>query len=114
MVSYAPPGGGVGPHFDSYDVFLLQGLGTRRWQISTQKNLQLVDDAPLRILKDFHSTQEWVTQRGDLLYLPPRCAHDGVALEECMTLSVGFRAAMESDLVSRNPVSDSKRVTFVR
>lgn len=101
MVSYAPPGGGVGPHFDSYDVFLLQGLGTRRWQISTQKNLQLVDDAPLRILKDFHSTQEWVTQRGDLLYLPPRCAHDGVALEECMTLSVGFRAPRKLELASR-------------
>lgn len=101
MVSYAPPGGGVGPHFDSYDVFLLQGLGTRRWRVSAQKNLDLVGNAPLRILKSFRHTQEWVAQRGDLLYLPPRYAHDGVALDNCMTLSVGFRAPRKLELASR-------------
>ena len=71
MVSYAPKGGGVGPHFDAYDVFLLQGLGHRRWQISTQKDRSLVEGAPLRILKKFHIEQEWVLEAGDMLYLPP-------------------------------------------
>lgn len=92
MVSYAPPGGGVGPHFDSYDVFLLQGMGRRRWRISGQRDRSLVENAPLRILKRFRHTQEWITACGDLLYLPPRYAHEGVALDACMTLSVGFRA----------------------
>ena len=101
MVSYAPPGGGVGPHFDSYDVFLLQGAGTRRWRISAQKDLDLIENAPLRILKNFRHTQEWNTAQGDLLYLPPRYAHDGVATEACMTLSVGFRAPRKQELASR-------------
>jgi 50S ribosomal protein L16 3-hydroxylase len=92
MVSYAPPGGGVGPHFDSYDVFLLQGAGRRRWRISDQRDYALVENAPLRILKRFRHTQEWIADCGDLLYLPPRYAHDGVAVGACMTLSVGFRA----------------------
>lgn len=101
MVSVAPPGGGVGPHFDSYDVFLLQGTGKRRWRISAQKDLTLVDNAPLRILKHFRHTQEWVTERGDLLYLPPRYAHEGVAHNDCMTLSVGFRAPRKQELATR-------------
>jgi 50S ribosomal protein L16 3-hydroxylase len=101
MVSYAPPGGGVGPHFDSYDVFLLQGAGTRRWRISAQKDLSLVDDAPLRILKRFRHTQEWLSECGDLLYLPPRYAHEGVARSNCMTLSVGFRAPRAQELASQ-------------
>ena len=101
MVSYAPPGGGVGPHFDSYDVFLLQGAGTRRWRISAQKNLDVIEHAPLRILKHFHHTQEWVAERGDLLYLPPRYAHDGVARDACMTLSVGFRAPRKQELAAQ-------------
>lgn len=92
MVSYAPPGGGVGPHFDSYDVFLLQGMGRRRWRISGQRDRSLVENAPLRILKRFCHTQEWCAACGDLLYLPPRYAHEGVALDACITLSVGFRA----------------------
>lgn len=92
MVSYAPPGGGVGPHFDSYDVFLVQGEGRRRWRISLQRDLSLVDDAPLRILRRFRPSREWVLNPGDLLYLPPRCAHDGVAVGPCITYSVGFRA----------------------
>jgi len=101
MVSYAPPGGGVGPHFDSYDVFLLQGEGRRRWQISSQRDLALVENAPLKILRRFRPTREWTLEAGDMLYLPPRCAHDGVALEDCITLSVGFRAPSAQDLCSR-------------
>ena len=101
MVSYAPPGGGVGPHFDSYDVFLLQGEGSRRWQISSQRDLTLVENAPLKILSDFRPTREWTLNTGDLLYLPPRYAHDGVALADCITLSVGFRAPSAQDLCSR-------------
>lgn len=98
MVSYATDGGGVGPHFDSYDVFLLQGMGQRRWQVSAQRDLTLVEDAPLKILKHFKPTQEWVLDPGDMLYLPPRYAHDGVAIGECMTYSIGFRAPSAQEL----------------
>ena len=101
MVSFAPPGGGVGPHFDSYDVFLLQGEGRRRWRVSRQRDLALVEGAPLKILRDFRASREWELAPGDLLYLPPRCAHDGVALEECITCSIGFRAPSAQDLCSR-------------
>ena len=101
MVSYAPPGGGVGPHFDSYDVFLVQGEGQRRWRISSQRDLSLVDDAPLKILRDFRATREWILDPGDMLYLPPRCAHDGIAIEACITYSIGFRAPSAQDLCSR-------------
>jgi len=101
MVSYAPRGGGVGPHFDSYDVFLLQGEGRRRWRISRQRDLALVDGAPLKILRRFRPAREWKLQTGDLLYLPPRCAHDGVALSDCITYSIGFRAPGAQELGSR-------------
>ena len=101
MVSYAPPGGGVGPHFDSYDVFLLQGEGSRRWRIGRQRDLELVPGAPLRILRRFRPSREWVTQAGDLLYLPPRCAHDGIALSDCITYSIGFRAPGAQELGAR-------------
>lgn len=101
MVSLAPPGGGVGPHFDSYDVFLLQGPGTRRWQISGQRDLALIPDIPLRILQRFHPAQDWQVATGDSLYLPPRYAHDGVALTQCITYSVGFRAPSAQELGQR-------------
>lgn len=101
MVSYAPPGGGVGPHFDSYDVFLLQGAGRRHWQISSQRDLELVDNAPLKILRHFRPSRQYTLETGDSLYLPPRCAHNGVAIDECITLSVGFRAPSAQDLGSR-------------
>ncbi|MBI2311085.1 MAG: cupin domain-containing protein [Betaproteobacteria bacterium] len=101
MVSFAPPGGGVGPHFDSYDVFLLQGSGRRRWQISGQRDRALVKDAPLRILRRFRPEQEWVLDPGDMLYLPPRYAHDGIAATDCMTYSVGFRAPSHQELATR-------------
>ena len=98
MISYAAPGGGVGPHFDSYDVFLLQAQGRRQWSISRQKDLTLQPDAPLKILADFQSEETFVLEPGDMLYLPPRYAHDGVALEECMTYSIGFRAPGRGEL----------------
>lgn len=98
MVSYAPEGGGVGPHFDSYDVFLIQGHGRRRWEISSQTDLELVADAPLRILQRFQAEKSWDLEPGDLLYLPPKYAHNGVALSPCMTWSVGFRAPSRNEL----------------
>jgi len=91
MISYAVDGGGVGPHFDSYDVFLLQAYGQRRWSVGTQEDLTLVQDAPLKILQSFEPEHSWVLDPGDMLYLPPRYAHDGVAVGECMTYSIGFR-----------------------
>ncbi|MEJ1958785.1 MAG: cupin domain-containing protein [Nitrosomonadales bacterium] len=101
MVSYAPKGGGVGPHFDSYDVFLLQGMGHRRWQISTQADRMLIENAPLRILKDFRVEQEWVLAPGDMLYLPPHCAHNGIAEDDCMTYSIGFRTPTYQELAEQ-------------
>jgi 50S ribosomal protein L16 3-hydroxylase len=98
MVSFATDGGGVGPHFDSYDVFLLQAHGQRRWRIGKQKDLTLVDGAPLKILANFEPEQEFVLEPGDMLYLPPRYAHDGVAVGECMTYSIGFRAPQRAEL----------------
>lgn len=98
MVSYAPKGGGVGPHFDPYDVFLLQGLGHRRWQISTQKDRTLVEGAPLRLLQNFKVEQEWVLEAGDMLYLPPQCGHNGIAEDDCMTYSIGFRTPAYQEL----------------
>jgi 50S ribosomal protein L16 3-hydroxylase len=101
MVSYAVPGGGVGPHFDSYDVFLLQGAGRRRWQVSEQADLELDPRAPLRILRRFRPQDGWVLAPGDLLYLPPRIAHHGVAMDACTTWSVGFRAPGNRELASQ-------------
>jgi 50S ribosomal protein L16 3-hydroxylase len=98
MVSYAVPGGGVGPHVDSYDVFLLQGRGRRRWRISMQQDLALRPGLPLAILRNFRPEHEWVLEPGDMLYLPPGCSHDGVALTECFTYSIGFRAATHQEL----------------
>jgi 50S ribosomal protein L16 3-hydroxylase len=98
MISYASEGGGVGPHFDSYDVFLLQAHGQRRWRIGRQKDLSLVPDMPLKILANFKPEHDWLLEPGDMLYLPPRYAHDGVAQGECMTYSVGFRAPQTGDL----------------
>ena len=100
MVSYATDGGGVGPHYDSYDVFLLQTHGQRRWRIGRQKDLSLVPNLPLKILANFEPEEEFVLNPGDMLYLPPRYAHDGVAVGECMTYSIGFRAPNRGELAS--------------
>lgn len=101
MVSYAAPGGGVGPHFDSYDVFLVQSAGRRHWRVSAQRELELVPDVPLKLLKNFEPEKEWTLAPGDVLYLPPRYAHDGVAVDDCVTCSVGFRAPAAQELASR-------------
>jgi 50S ribosomal protein L16 3-hydroxylase len=99
MISYASDGGGVGPHFDSYDVFLLQASGQRRWRIGRQKDLTLVDGLPLKILANFEPEEEYVLEAGDMLYLPPRWAHDGVAVGgDCMTYSIGFRQPNRGEL----------------
>lgn len=102
MVSYASDGGGVGPHFDQYDVFLIQGLGRRRWRIggACDDSTPLRPHADLRLLADFTAVEEWVLEPGDILYVPPGIAHDGVAIgDDCMTYSVGFRAPARSELV---------------
>lgn len=100
MASYAEPGGTVGPHVDSYDVFLIQGAGRRRWQISRQRDLAFVPGIDLKILARFVPEQEWTLEPGDMLYLPPGVAHHGVALERCLTWSVGFRAPSNTEFVS--------------
>ena len=101
MVSYAAPGGGVGPHFDSYDVFLLQGAGMRRWQIGRQRDLALIDGAPIKVLRRFRPQRELVMKSGDLLYLPPDYAHHGTAVGECLTWSIGMRAPHQREVAAR-------------
>jgi 50S ribosomal protein L16 3-hydroxylase len=98
MVSYAAPGGGVGPHVDSYDVFLLQGSGRRRWRYGRQADLTLKRGLPLKILRRFAPRHEHVLAPGDMLYLPPDYAHDGVAVDICTTYSIGFRAPAANEL----------------
>lgn len=98
MISYATDGGGVGPHFDSYDVFLLQAQGRRRWRIGRQKDKTLQPDVPLKILANFEPEQEFVLEPGDMLYLPLLHAHDGIAIGECMTYSIGFRSPSRGEL----------------
>ncbi len=101
MVSYATPGGGVGPHFDQYDVFLLQVEGQRRWQIGEPSNSQtpLREDSPLRQIANFSPQQEWLLEPGDMLYLPPGVSHWGVAQTECLTYSIGFRSPSIADML---------------
>ncbi|WP_439115115.1 JmjC domain-containing protein [Hydrogenophaga sp.] len=99
MISWASDGGGVGPHFDSYDVFLLQASGQRHWRIGRQKDLTLEEGMPLKILSNFEPEEEHLLNPGDMLYLPPRWAHDGVAVgDDCMTYSVGFRVPQRGGL----------------
>lgn len=101
MVSYAEDGGSVGAHVDQYDVFLLQGLGQRRWQISDDSSAPKAfrDDADLKLLRQFTPTHEWILEPGDMLYLPPGVPHHGVALGACMTYSIGMRAPSQADLL---------------
>jgi len=101
MISYASDGGGVGAHVDQYDVFLVQGLGQRRWRISTdpQAPTGFRDDAELKLLREFAPTHEWLLDSGDALYLPPGVPHDGTAIGACMTFSVGMRAPAQAELL---------------
>ncbi len=105
MLSYATDGGGVGPHVDSYDVFLLQAQGRRRWRIGRVRDPAWVPDAPLKILAAFEPEAEWVLEPGDMLYLPPGWGHDGEAIGECTTCSIGYRApgrdALARDVLQR-------------
>jgi 50S ribosomal protein L16 3-hydroxylase len=102
MISFAVPGGGVGPHFDNYDVFLLQGFGKRRWQIGQvcDSDSPMLQHADLKILAEFNQTEEWVLEPGDMLYLPPLLAHCGTAEDDCMTYSVGFRAPSAAEVLT--------------
>ncbi|WP_020409741.1 cupin domain-containing protein [Hahella ganghwensis] len=102
MASFAPVGGSVGPHYDQYDVFLIQAEGRRRWQIGPvcTASTERLDGTPLRIIKNMEITEDWVLEPGDALYLPPGVAHFGVALEHCITLSVGFRSPTKAELFS--------------
>jgi 50S ribosomal protein L16 3-hydroxylase len=103
MVSYAVDGGGVGAHFDQYDVFLIQGLGRRRWRVGQACDAAsaLLPHDDLRLLADFVPTAEYVLEPGDILYVPPGIAHEGVAVgDDCMTYSVGFRAPARGELIS--------------
>ncbi|GAA6133424.1 cupin domain-containing protein [Oceaniserpentilla sp. 4NH20-0058] len=102
MVSFAPKGGSVGPHFDQYDVFLLQAHGQRHWQIGPKysENSAFLQGTDLKILQDMQVDEEWTLNPGDMLYIPPQYAHNGVALNDCMTFSIGFRAPSESDILS--------------
>lgn len=103
MVSYANSGGGVGAHYDQYDVFLLQGLGQRRWQIGQMcdGNTELLPHDDLRLMADFKVKDEWVLDAGDILYVPPMLSHNGIAhSDDCMTYSIGFRAPSQSELIS--------------
>ncbi len=106
MISYASDTGGVGAHFDSYDVFLLQAQGRRRWSIGKQGDLRLQPDVPLKILENFEPEETFVLEPGDMLYLPPKYAHEGVAVgDDCMTFSIGLRSSalgeLGADLLAR-------------
>lgn len=101
MVSYAEDGGNVGPHFDYYDVFLIQGEGQRHWQIGqhcSEADLH-TDSTALKILKNLEVSDEWTLNPGDMLYLPPKIAHHGVAIGQCTTFSVGFRAPAATEML---------------
>ncbi len=103
MVSYATDGGGVGAHFDQYDVFLIQGAGQRRWQVGglCDHSTPLLPHDDLRLLAQFEPSDEWLLNPGDILYLPPRIAHNGIAVgDDCMTYSIGFRAPSRAELIA--------------
>lgn len=93
MISYATDGGGVGPHFDYYDVFLIQGLGKKRWRLGghVDSNSAMIPDTPLRLLAEFKTEEDWIVEPGDILYLPPNLAHYGTAIGDSITYSIGFR-----------------------
>lgn len=104
MVSYAVDQGGVGPHFDQYDVFLVQGLGRRKWQIGAlcDDTTELLPHDDLRLLANFEPVHEWILEPGDVLYVPPGIAHNGVAIgDDCMTYSIGFRAPSRDELIAQ-------------
>lgn len=102
MISYAPEGGTVGPHLDQYDVFILQAQGHRRWQINTQSvaDDNQIANINLRIQKDFTAEQEWLLAPGDIIYIPPGVSHYGVATDDCLSFSIGFRAPAHTEMLT--------------
>ena len=102
MISYAPDAGSVGPHFDSYDVFLFQAKGQRKWSINCKeyKDSDCIDGLDLRIIEDFQADEEYILEPGDMLYLPPGTGHHGVAIGESITCSIGFRAPSNHELLA--------------
>ena len=101
MLSWASGGGGVGPHLDSYDVFLLQVQGRRRWRVGRVRDPAWQEGQPLKVLQRFEPEHEWLLEPGDMLYLPPRWGHEGVAVGgDCMTCSIGFRAPAAAPLAA--------------
>jgi 50S ribosomal protein L16 3-hydroxylase len=100
MISFASDGGGVGPHMDSYDVFLLQAHGKRRWQVAPPGDPALRPGLPVKLLEHFEPTEEWTLEPGDMLYLPPGWQHDGVAVGDCLTFSIGFRAPSRHEFLA--------------
>lgn len=101
MVSFAQAYGSVGPHLDNYDVFLLQVQGKRHWHINENdySDDDLMPNTALKILNNFKSTEDWVLEPGDMLYLPPAVGHHGIALDDCLTFSIGFRAPTRKELL---------------
>ncbi len=101
MISFASDGGGVGPHFDYYDVFLIQGLGRKRWRLGGQvdSGSALLPNTPMRLLQDFHTEEDWIVEPGDILYLPPNVAHHGVAIGDSLTYSIGFRTPSVAEIL---------------
>lgn len=118
MVSWASDGGGVGPHVDAYDVFLLQVQGRRRWRVGRVDDASFVEGLPLKILRHFEPQHEWLLEPGDMLYLPPQWGHDGIADGECMTCSVGFRSpdatGLAAELLQRLVADDEPRGRLYR
>ena len=110
MISYAPEGGSVGPHTDAYDVFLIQVHGQRRWMINENHDNACIEGLELRILQRFSASKAWVLGPGDMLYLPPNVAHHGIAINECMTCSVGFRAPSYSNIISEYAENIAMRI----
>ncbi|WP_421865399.1 JmjC domain-containing protein [Motiliproteus sp.] len=103
MISYSTPDGGVGPHYDNYDVFIIQAQGRRRWEIGghyTEQQAEFLPDQPVRILKHWHPEQSWELEPGDMIYIPPRVGHNGVSLsDDCVNYSVGYRAPHAHELL---------------
>lgn len=102
MISFASEGGGVGPHYDNYDVFLIQTQGQRRWEVGGffDQNSPRRDDTPVMIIPDWQPEETWVLEPGDMLYVPPQVGHNGVAVsDDCMTYSVGFRAPSQAEIL---------------
>jgi len=101
MVSYAPDKGTAGPHFDQYDVFLIQGLGKKHWRVGQLCDAQspILPNCDLSILENFETLDEWIVEPGDVLYIPPGVAHYGIAVDDCITYSIGFRAPSHADLL---------------